>query len=155
MKKTVQIILIIWFIIINLYILIPSFIVLQGLNLENQSVAIPIPPSPLSLTPLNLTVSLDSQKEQVNAHTQQVNAYTQEVNAFIQQVNAYKAYLESSNKFNQHTKYGLVVKDTLVALLTSLLTALVSYVFINASAGLANNYILAKNNKDVQPIQFW
>lgn len=155
MKKAFQIILITWFIVVNLYILIPSFIVLKGINQQTQAKDLPTPPPPLSIQPLDLTVALDSQKEQVNAFTQQVNAYTQRVNAFTQEVNAYKAYLESSDQFNQHTKYSLVVKDTLVTLMSGLLTAIVSYVFVNASTGLANNYIRAKNNQPVEPIEFW
>lgn len=159
MVKTFQYLLIGWFILINLFIFVPSFLVLCESWSETDSTTQKAPEFPTAPTfvvePLNTSLDPESQKKQIEALTQRVIAFTQQVTLYTQQVNAYKAYGDTANKSRRLETYKTVVKDSLVSLFSTLLTALVGYVFAKGGVELVNNYIRAKNNQTVEPIKFW
>lgn len=157
MVKVIQILLLIWFVVINAFILIPSYQVLQQ-SQNNEALVIPKPPEvPVAPKPLlevfdpNLNL-----EEQVKAYTQQISGYTQQVNAYKAYMdNAYKVYGEAANKSHGLEVYKTVVKDSLISLLSTLLSALVGFAFVKAGAELVRNYIAAKNGQPVSQIKLW
>ena len=155
MKKFTQVTLLIWFVVINLFILVPSFFILaRGLSADAVVVpempAPPPPPEPATLlqfdSKLDPKVQEAQVKAQVDAYTQRVNGYTQRVTAYTQQIVAYKSQIEAG-KTRQMIVYQAVVVDTLKALLTTLLTALVGFVFAKAGAEVLSKHIAAKKGQ--------
>ena len=165
MKKTVQIILIVWFILLNLFILIPSFNLLFNYTEEtaNESIKVPdLPPAVPKLEILNSSAPEKTQDNQVKIATQQVQAYAQQIAAYTQQITAYtqevnleKLKMDNSKKGSAITRYNTVIKDSLLTLLGGFATAFITFAFVNAGTTLANNYLRAKNNQPVTPITFW
>jgi hypothetical protein len=155
MKKFTQVTLLIWFVVINLFIFIPSFVVLLR-GLSAGSIAVPEmpqpppPPEPAALLPfdskLDASVQEAQVKAQVDAYTQRINSYTQRVAAYGQQIVAYKSQIESG-KTRQMIVYQAVVVDTLKSLLTTLLSALVGFVFAKAGAEALSKYMAAKKGQ--------
>jgi flagellar basal body-associated protein FliL len=163
MKQFIQILLIVWFIVLNLFILIPSYHLLNY-EQENESKTLnpPNPPPPLLIKDIKVSDPDATQKNQVSIATQQaqtyaqqVSAYTQQVNAFTQQVNLEKLKLENSKKGSEITRYNTVIKDSLIKLLADFLAALITFAFVNAGTGLVDNYIRARHNLEVKPIKFF
>lgn len=166
LKTLVQVILLVWFIAINVAILVPSYQLIfdpDALGPANRQV-LPQPPAP---PPAPAVVEQggpapDPQKQKqqeadyqqrVGVYTEQVKAYTQEVTAYTQQVAAHKAQEEARSKTNRLTIYGTVVKDALVTLVAGFATALIAYVFANLGAGVADNYVRVKNGQPPQSIK--
>jgi ABC-type glycerol-3-phosphate transport system permease component len=162
-KNLIRIILIGWFIVLNLFIFIPAYR-LFGDVFSKGDEAVQSPPSPpepiqaLSLAEIDTTLELEvlkqqilAQTEQVNAYTQRVSAYTQEVAAYTQQTEAYKTYLSSTVQSERLTVYEKVVNGTLLGMLNAFVAALITYVFANVGASLVNNFI----SKKAQPVQFF
>lgn len=160
MKKAIQLILLTWFITVNLFILIPSFFLLRSGGDETAASQPPPPPQPpqtVSVGPLDPALDIEKQKQQVEAYKQQtgvyaerVKAYAQEVSAYGQQVTAYKAQQEAKPNSRQRATYELVVKGTLLALIGGFATALLAYVFTNLGATVVDNYVRMKNNETPQ-----
>lgn len=144
MIRVIQIILIAWFITVNLFILIPSYNVLEGIGHEDAKV-LPKPPEQLPVPP-NLSGSVDpamnveTQKELIKAH---VSFYTQQVTAHNQQVDAYKKQLDSLGKTRQILVYELVIKQTIVTLIAGLTSALVAFAFVK-TAELVREYFASR-----------
>lgn len=161
MKTVIRIAIIIWIVILNLFILIPSYKLLFGQEADNASKLDepPKPPAPPNTPVLsstnNQTPDPKFVEEKVKSYTQEVTAYTQQVAAYNQQITAYKTRAELVTKIRGDAAYELVVKGTLQPLLLSLLTAFLAWVFANAGASLVDNYIRAKNNQSLLPLKFW
>ncbi len=156
LKKLIQGILVIWFIAINVAILIPSYGLLFDAGNESgsspQPLPTPVPPSPPVVGPLDSTLNADGQKQQVETYKQQVAVYVEQVKSYTQQVSAYKIHVETRNKSMRAAIYEIVVKDTLVALIGGFATTLIGYVFANLGAGVVDNYVRMKNNAPPQAL---
>lgn len=142
-----RVLLIIWFIVVSLYILIPSYVVLQSVKEQDTAVTqtaqqLPTPPPTLELPAFDKGSDKDVQQKQIQSR---VDAYQHQVTAYSHQLTAYKAQVEALGKPPRLAVYQAVVKDTLVSLITGLLTALVGYVFVKESAKVAKEYIQAKS----------
>lgn len=160
MKKTIQYLLIVWFIIFSLLIFVPSFLVLyEGWSYTNstpqKAIDIPTKPEPLKLEALNTTLDAEGQKKQIESMTSRVNAYTQEVSAYIQQLNAYKSYTENAGKWRFLEAYQNVVKDSLVSLFSTLLLSLLPFALTKVGAELVNSYIGVKHGHPPKSIKFF
>jgi hypothetical protein len=129
MIRAIQLILIAWFIVVNFFIFVPSYKVLKGIYSE-EAMALPKapePPSPPSLSGLvDPSMNPQTQQELIKAH---VSFYTQRITAHNQQIDAYKKQLDSPGKTRQIAVYELVIKQTIMALITGLTTALVAFAF--------------------------
>jgi hypothetical protein len=159
MKTLIQWTLLVLFVSLGLFILIPSYHVLSsagggGTITLKEPPEPPSPPNPLTLPTIDPKLDLKVQEEQVKAHTQQVNAYTQQITAYAQQVSAYsqhisayKTYADSSVKSPRTSAYQLVVKDTLLSLLNTFITVLLGYVFVTKGAEIVRDYVSAKYAK--------
>jgi hypothetical protein len=75
------------------------------------------------------------------------------VAAYSQAVQAYKAYLDSPAADVQAQRYKLIVKDTMLSVYSTFVTALLGYVFIKAGTQVIDNYIRAARNQPMQPLQ--
>ena len=131
MIRVIQIVLVAWFITVNLFILIPSYNVLKGIGHDDAKV-LPKPPEQLPLPPnlsgsVNPTINVETQQELIKAH---VSFYTQQVTAHNQQIDAYKKQLDSLGKTRQIIVYELVIKQTIVTLIAGLTSALVAFAFV-------------------------
>ncbi|MBA3242783.1 MAG: hypothetical protein H0T60_16285 [Acidobacteria bacterium] len=135
MKTLIQWILLLLFVSLILFVLVPSYQVLSSAERDGRT-ALQEPPKPPALPALP-PADPKVLEEQVKAYTQQVTAYTQHVSA-------YKTYVEAFTKGHRAGAYELVVKDVLVSLLNAFLTALFGYVFITTGARMVRGYVEAK-----------
>ena len=128
MVRAIQLILIAWFIVVNLFIFVPSYKVLKGISNDEAIVLpkAPEPPSPPSLGGLDPTMNPQTQQELIKAH---VSFFTQQIAGHNQRTDAYKKQLDSLGKTRQIIVYELVIKQTIMALITGLTTALVAFAF--------------------------
>jgi len=133
MKSFWQIIATIWFAILTAGVLIPGISLLYYSRPEQEIKSPPpYPPAPMIASPPlpgSESAQVEIYKLQVAAYTHQVSAYTQQVSAYKEEVTAYNIYA-SHLKNTRSATYSLVVKDTLIPLLTAFLTALLSFVFV-------------------------
>ena len=160
MKKAIQIILLTWFIAVNLLILIPSLYLLTRRVDEtsaSQPSQAPLPPAAVAVGPLDPALDLEKQKQQVEvykqqnaAYAEQVKAYTQQVSAYTQQVAAFKTQQESTPDGRRRAVYELVVKGTLLSLIGGFATALIAFVFTNLGATVVDNFVRMRNNQPPQ-----
>ncbi|MGA9773127.1 MAG: hypothetical protein WBV94_29120 [Blastocatellia bacterium] len=163
LKRVIQAILLIWFVSINAAILIPSYqLLLTSADIANIGLSQPPAPPPLLSTigPLdpNLDATkqaqrLEDYKQQIAVYAEQIKGYTQEVTAYTQQVAAYKTYTDANEKSGRRGVYELVVRNSLITLVGSFATTLIAYVFTNLGAGVVDNMIRMKNNRDPQPLK--
>lgn len=127
MVKAIQIILIAWFVIVNVFIFVPSYKILKGIDNNDAMV---LPQAPELTSPPNLSVDPNmnpqSQQEIIKAN---VSFYTQQVIGHNQKIDAYKKQLDSLSKTRQMVVYELVIKQTIMALITGLTAALVGFAF--------------------------
>lgn len=159
LKKLIQIILLVWFVAINVAILVPSYQLLfapdtagiTGVLLLPQP---PVPPPLVVVGPLDPNLNLEQQKQQVETYKQQVGtyveqikAYTQQVTAYTQQVAAYKTQKEAKDETNRLAVYEAVVKNSLVTFVGGFATTLITYVFANLGAGVVDNYVRMRMGK--------
>lgn len=164
-KRVIQGILLVWFLSVNVAILVPSYKLLFGSEhtgnaARSQPPDPPPPPSPLSgVGPIDSTLDAARQaqqvevyKQQVAAYAEQIKGYTQEVAAYTQRVAAYKTFGEAQEKAGRKGVYELVVKGSLITLLGSFATTLIGYVFASLGAGVVDNMIRVRNNRDPQPL---
>ena len=163
MKTLVQVLLLIWFVALSVFVFIPSFVVLRDArNAVNAEESLPtLPPAPVALVLSSVDPKLDPKKQEaiVKVYTQQVAAYTQQVVVYTQQTTSYrdrltvyKANLDAAARANEVQPYTLVVKDVIVPLATTFATALLGYVFVKAGAQLIDNRIRASSNQALRPL---
>ena len=164
MKKTIQIILLGWFISVNLLIIGPSLYLLIRQPDADGSEQPKLPTSPvhLELPSLNAELDIEKQRQQVEAYKQQVaaytervKAYTQEVTAYGQQVTAYKTLQDAKPLAREAAVYELVVKGTLLTLIGGFATTLIAFVFTNLGATVVDNFVRMKNNQEPQPFKLF
>ena len=137
------------------FILVASFLLLRSsagnIGEVKDPPIPPSPPSPITLAPfdpeLDSQTQVDIYTQQVNAYTQQVAAYTQQVSAYTQHIDAYKTFGDSLNNSRQSAVYQLVVKDTLLPILSTFISAFLAYVFVNTSAKILESYIELRKTK--------
>jgi len=122
MKIFIQILLVVWFVLVSAFIMVPSF---QLLNTTTADVA--LAPPPRAPTP---PAELDDAR---------VTLYTQEVTAYVQSISAYTKHLQATATSNRQSVYELVVKDTLVSLFGQILTAFVAFAFVKVGAIVLDN----------------
>jgi hypothetical protein len=164
-KLVIQVILLLWFVVINVAILVPSYQILfcseDTITEGVQPAPHPPgpPPAPAAIGPLDPSLDLEKQKQQVEAYKQQVSAYaeqvkayTQEMTAYTQQVTAYKIQEGARTKAGRTGNYELVVKNSLITLLGGFATTLIAYVFANLGAGVANNYVRVRKGLNPEPL---
>ena len=154
-KRLIQTILVVWFIAINVGILIPSYLLLFSAGKEAgaaQPINAPTPPTPPNVGPLDTNLNAEAQKQQVETYKQQVAGYVEQVKSYTQQVAAYKIQAETQNKGRGAVVYELVVKNTLVVLLGGFATTLIGYVFANLGAGVVDNFVRMRNNSPPQAL---
>jgi hypothetical protein len=161
MKRVIQAILLVWFIVVSAAILIPSYQLLFGAGdpepAKTQAPTPPAAPSRLTFDP-NLDAThqaqkLEDYKQQLAVYTEQIKGYTQEVTAYTQQVAAHKVFVDTNEKSTRRGVFELVAKGTLVTMIGTLMTGLIAYVFTSLGAGVVNNMMLVRNGKDPQPLQ--
>ncbi len=117
-----------------------------SMPLPESLTVLPTPPAP-PITPTLQVVQTDQPTEtievqvavltkQVEAYTQEVTSYTQAVNGYTQQVAVHKTYLEAStaDDTRQASAYTSVIKDTLLPIASTILAALLGFVFTSAAA---------------------
>lgn len=141
-QNVTRVLLLIWFVVISFFILVPSFFVLlrvRELGAQAQPQP-PTPPQPPELPPLSKDFDKDVQGKQIESR---VSAYQHQVAAYSHLMGAYKSQLDAQGKPSQLAVYQTVVKETLVSLITGLLTALVGYVFVTEGAKVAKEVIQA------------
>jgi hypothetical protein len=158
MQKIVQTILVIWFVVVSLFLFIPgAALLLRG---DPLPAAMPNPPSPpvvsTALTdPKEIAVISRDPKviEEISkAWAQQVASYTQQVAAYKEQLAAYKVYADAAGKRQLSGAFQLVIKDTIVTLLSTFATALLGYVFVKGGAGLVNNLLLIRSGRPTEKL---
>jgi hypothetical protein len=135
-KSIWQIIAIIWFAIVSAIILIPSWSLVRSIK-PGQEILRP-PGRPIS--PIENT--------DIEIYKLRVAAYKDEVEAYKQELTAYNTFLNNL-KINSNLTYQAVVKDTLLQLLTTFLTALLTFVFVKEGAKALANFINNKFNKKI------
>lgn len=174
MKGFIQVMLVIWFIAVTVFVLVPSYKVLSVVGVTGADLPKmpepPVPPPAAELKAIGLGAPAKSPKQQpaklpgslatdpaasaAGARDARVDVYTQQVTAYTQQVAAYKSQIESG-KTRQITAYRTVVTDTLVSLLSTALTAFLGYVFVKAGAELVNKYVAMKRGETVQSLKIF
>ena len=162
MKTAIQVILLLWFIVVNALIIGPSayLLVQQPTVVTAEQPKLPSPPADVTLASLDPALDVEKQKQQVEAYKQQVAAYTervkvytQQVASYGQQVTAYKTLHDSQPSTRRAAIYELVVKGTLVTLISGFATALIAYVFTNLGATVVDNIARMRNNQAPQPFK--
>ena len=166
LKTLLQIILLVWFIAINVAILIPSYQLLfaRGVVGAAGGRVLPQPPelktAPVVVGPLDSNLDLEKQKQQVETYKQQVatyaeniKAYTQQVTSYTQQVEAYKTQEGARNQTNRLAVYEAVVKNSLVTLVGGFATTLIAFIFANLGAGVVDNYIRVRKGAAPESLQ--
>ena len=142
-QDAARVLLLVWFVVVGLFILVPSFYLLQKVKEQGTGAAqtSPQPPAPPELPAFDKSLDKEVQQKQIQSR---VDAYQHQVTAYGQLVGSYKTQLDAQGKSLQLAVYQAVVKETLVSLITGLLTALISYVFVKEGAAVAKQYIEAK-----------
>lgn len=165
LKRLIQITLLIWFIAINVAILVPSYRLLfatadnpavQGLPTLPDAPTAPKFPEPSATKPDPETQKQQGaeQQQQVGLYAQRVNAYTQQVAAYTQQLAALKAQRDAKDTTNRLAVYDSVVRNSLVTLVGGFATGLIAVVFANLGAQVANNFANVKRGKDPEPLHW-
>jgi len=152
MPKFVRTILLAWFVIVNLIIIICSIALWAN---PKRLYSEKVPPSelpPLPIVALDTSASDARRTAQISLFTQQVDAYKKHIDAYNSQLTAYSKYLDAGSKYDEFEAFRLVVKDTLVALITSILVSLFGFAFAKTGLEVYNNYIRVKNGKDPEPL---
>jgi hypothetical protein len=153
MKKAIQLILLAWFLTVNLFILIPSFYLLRGSSDETTKPPTPpAPPAAMAIGPLDPSLDLEKQKQQLEVYKLQVGHYAEQVKTYTQQVAAAKSYQEAMPSSKRSAVYELVVKNTLITLISGFATALIAYVFTSLGANVVDNFVRMRNNEAPQPL---
>lgn len=158
LKRLIQSILLIWFLAVNVAILVPSYRLLFGpSDPTNTALQAPEPPQPPTLVneinSVGTRADAGERAEQLERYKQQVTAYAEQIKGYTQQVAAYKTYGDAQEKSSVRVVYELVVKGSLVTLLSGFATALVALVFANLGAGLMDNMIRVRSGHDPEKLK--
>ncbi len=132
---TLQILLVIWFIIISIFYFNSSFKLLSNTPADVGLKEPPIPP----VVP-----------KEINEET--IKVYKQTVTAYSESIKAYNTYANAVQKSNRHAAYELVFNDTLMALLTKFVVAFLGFAFVKATAIVINNFLRMKKGLDPESI---
>lgn len=174
MKVFIQVMLVIWFIAVTVFVLVPTYTVLSGVvgPVAADLPKMPEPPQPPPAAELNPPAPAAPAKTReqsrgkvpgsqpadtpaaVGVQDARVAVYTQQVTAYAQQIAAYKSQIESG-KTRQVAAYRAVVTDTLVSLLSTALTAFLGYVFVKAGSELVNKYVATKRGEEVKSLKIF
>lgn len=163
-KVLTQWLLLIWFVALSAAVLLPSYQMLFGRPEAASPGDPPAPPVPPSapvfspgaeVDPAKMQQQLEAYKQQAGVYVEQVKSYTQEVATYTQQISAYKTHQEAKAKSGRVSVYELVVKNTLLSLVTTFATALLGYVFASLGAGLLDNYARMRNGAEPQPLRLF
>jgi len=162
-KRVARVVLLIWFLLIALVVLIPSWLLLSGANAAVATRETPRPPDRPSLkevTWIDPKEPAATLGQRVETYKQQVLLYTQLVQAYDKETAAYSKYLDDRAKGACSTcppkpseTYALIVKDTVSPMVNSFLAVLLGYIFVNAGTGLINNYLLYKKDEQLERIE--
>ena len=156
-KNFARAVVLIWFVVISAFVLIPSYQVLWGAGRTDVTV----PPQPPQLPSLkdvdwiNPKESASVLKQRLETYKQQVQLYGQRVQAYQSEVNAYTKYLDQRARASsigpptQADAYATVVKGTLATLLSTTLTSLLAFAFVSAGAQTLTNYV--RTQKGIAP----
>lgn len=148
-KNFARVVILVWFVVISTFVLIPSYQVLWG----KGRIDVTVPPQPPQLPSLkdvdwiDPKESADVLKQRFETYKQQVQFYGQRVQAYQSEVNAYTKYLDQETKSSsigpptQVDAYTTVVKGTLATLLSTTLTSLLAFAFVSAGAQTVTNYV--------------
>ncbi len=173
LRIIIQLLLIVWFVSVTLFVLVPSCTVLSVLSVPGAAdlPKMPEPPAPPTAEELKSSAASVTTPQQqppvkipgpggvdpvagVTVRDARVDVYTQQVTAYTQQLAAYKSQIEQG-KTRQIATYKAVVTDTLVALLSTALTAFLGYVFVKSGAELVNKYLAAKRGGKAEPLNIF
>lgn len=136
MKKLIQILLIVWFVVAGGLVLISGISLIVASNGSGPDVPAP-PELPSCPTP---------DCKDVKAVQDALAVYTAKIAAYEKQLAAIKARADASKSPALDT-YRAVAKETLQPLLNTILAALLGYVFVRSAATLVNNQLLMRANQ--------
>jgi hypothetical protein len=162
MKNLIARILVASFLMLTLLILLPSTILLFTRGAEvvtpSEVASQPKAPAVITLPSLDANGDLKAQNQRiadmVSAYTQEVAGYTQQVNAYTATLQGYKAYLDSPAAGGWTKRYILVVKETLMPVYSTFVTALLGYIFVKALALTMDNRTRAAHGQPLMPLEF-
>jgi len=130
-----QILLVIWFILMSGFYFYYSYKLLSNTPADVSLQEPPIPP----VVP-----------EEINKKT--IELYKQTVEAYSKSINAYNTSSNAVQKSNKHAAYELVIKETLMDLLTKFVVAFLGFAFVKATAIVINNFLRMKKGLDPESI---
>ena len=146
----------IWFIIVNLLVLVPSFQLLldaEPKGIPKKMPAPPVTPQIAVASEASQGVPADVQARQLDVLKKKADIYQQAIQTYEKHVAAYNKLVEQSSKicgsacgWSKIEIYKLVVKDTLVTLITTMLASLVGYAFVSIGGELLRNYLQKKGD---------
>ena len=143
-----------WFIISSIILFVPS-ILLLFISVFFKP-ALPLPPFPETpstipppifdnkLSDKQLTFLTEIFKKQVDYQTAN---YEKQINLYKEQLTAWKQVEDNRPNLDPYSIYQLVIKETFVQLITTLLTALVSYAFVVKGAESISMYVQEKKEE--------
>jgi len=158
-KTAMQVTIFVLFVIMNLVVLVLSLMLFLGAERKSK---LPEPPTSVQVSvtaEASQGATPDMQARQVETLRQKVVLYNQAVQAYERHVAAYGKLVEESSKmcesgcgWNLLKVYELVVKDSLVPLITALITGLVGAVFVGVGGELLKIYLLRKRGETGDPV---
>lgn len=164
MQSTIRNVLLGWFIVLNGFLLIPSYRLLRdvGRGGTGQSLPIPAPPSP-PVAPIAPTIdaalpeparqALVTLYEQQGAiYEKEVAAYRNATSAYNEQVKIYREFADSTGAAQRVGAYKVVVQDTLLSLLSTVLAAFITYALVPKGLQLLDNIGRRRKGQPSLPI---
>jgi|GEM_PF-5644054 len=142
MKTAIQFMIVAWFAVASLFVLIGG-IDLVWSSFHAEPVAVPAPPKPpdCKVDCANPKSVEDIQK-----------AYAAQSDAYAKYCAALKAKADAERSPAQEA-FKSVAKDIFQPLLTTMLTALLAYVFAQGAGLLINNHMRLRNNQAPEPFK--
>jgi hypothetical protein len=137
MKKAIQILILTWFVIASTFVLIGG-VHLVWSSFQSKPLNLPDPPKAPEC-PVNCG-NPKSLEDATKLYTLQTDAYTK-------QLAAIRAKGDADRSPAQET-FKAVAKDIFQPLLTTILTALLAYVFAQGAGTLINNHLLLRQGKE-------
>ena len=158
LKFAIVVIIFTWLISTTFFVFVPAYkLITSNVNISSNDQVFLEAKKTLSEIPLPAIPKIDkndsSNKNLIEIYKQEVIMYNKKVD-FLEKVTVErnKFYLESS-KVNNLEVYKVVVKDTMISLVSSILTALVAFAFVNTTSQVIDNNFRIKNNKEVERIK--
>ncbi|MDF7821163.1 hypothetical protein P1X15_26305 [Runella sp. MFBS21] len=143
--------LIAWFVTSSIILFVPSIALLIFSVFVKPTLSTPLSPkAPVAIVPPTLDAKLSKElitfkseifKKQVDDQT--VN-YEKQINLYKEQLTVWKQIEANRLNLNPYSIYQLVVKETLVPLITAFLTALITYAFVVKGAESISMYVQEK-----------